>query len=95
NPEVEIKVDPEKAAKAGLSPVQVSGSLGSLLGGSTVTTLGDTPVVVGVPEGSLDSLDEVRGLPVGSDTTRRPRGPSPTSTCRRTLRRRSAARTRT
>ena len=69
NPEVEIKVDPEKAAKAGLSPVQVSGSLGSLLGGSTVTTLGDTPVVVGVPEGSLDSLDEVRGLPVGSDTT--------------------------
>jgi hydrophobic/amphiphilic exporter-1 (mainly G- bacteria), HAE1 family len=69
NPEVEIKVDPEKAAKAGLSPVVVSGSLGSLLGDSTVTTLGDTPVVVGVPQGSLDSLDEVRGLPVGSDTT--------------------------
>ena len=69
NPEVEIKVDPEKAAKAGLSPVVVSGSLGSLLGDSTVTTLGDTPVVVGVPEGSVDSLDEVRGLPVGSDTT--------------------------
>jgi HAE1 family hydrophobic/amphiphilic exporter-1 len=69
NPEVEIKVDPEKAAKAGLSPVQVSGSLGSLLGDSTVTTLGDTPVVVGVPQGSLDSLDEVRGLPLGSDTT--------------------------
>jgi hydrophobic/amphiphilic exporter-1 (mainly G- bacteria), HAE1 family len=69
NPEVEIKVDPEKAAKAGLSPVVVSGSLGSLLGESTVTTLGDTPVVVGVPQGSVDSLDEVRGLPVGSDTT--------------------------
>ena len=69
NPEVEIKVDPEKAARAGLSPVVVSGSLGSLLGDSTVTTLGDTPVVVGVPEGSVDSLDEVRGLPVGSDTT--------------------------
>jgi hydrophobic/amphiphilic exporter-1 (mainly G- bacteria), HAE1 family len=69
NPEVEIKVDPEKAAKAGLSPVVVSDSLGSLLGDSTVTTLGDTPVVVGVPEGSLDSLDEVRALPVGSDTT--------------------------
>jgi HAE1 family hydrophobic/amphiphilic exporter-1 len=69
NPEVEIKVDPEKAAKAGLSPVVVSGSLGSLLGDSTVTTLGDTPVVVGVPQGSMDSLDEVRGLPVGSDTT--------------------------
>ncbi|MDQ2672792.1 MAG: efflux RND transporter permease subunit, partial [Actinomycetota bacterium] len=69
NPEVEIKVDPEKAAKAGLSPAVVSGSLGSLLGESTVTTLGDTPVVVGVPEDSVDSLDEVRGLPVGSDTT--------------------------
>ena len=69
NPEVEIRVDPEKAAKAGLSPVVVSGSLGSLLGDGTVTTLGDTPVVVGVPEDSVDSLDEVRGLPVGSDTT--------------------------
>src|SRR5829696_445692 len=69
NPEVEVKVDPEKAAKAGLSPVLVSTSLGSLLGGSTVTTLGDTPVVVGVPEGYADSLDEVRSLPVGSGTT--------------------------
>jgi HAE1 family hydrophobic/amphiphilic exporter-1 len=69
NPEVEVKVDPEKAAKAGLSPVLVSTSLGSLLGGSTVTTLGDTPVIVGVPEGSADSLDEVRSLPVGSGTT--------------------------
>jgi hydrophobic/amphiphilic exporter-1 (mainly G- bacteria), HAE1 family len=69
NPEVEIKVDPEKAAKAGLSPAVVSGSLGSLLGESTVTTLGDTPVVVGVPASSADSLDEVRGLPVGSDVT--------------------------
>lgn len=69
NPEVEVKVDPEKAAKAGLSPVLVSTSLGSLLGGSTVTTLGDTPVVVGVPESSVDSLDEVRELPAGSGTT--------------------------
>jgi hydrophobic/amphiphilic exporter-1 (mainly G- bacteria), HAE1 family len=69
NPEVEIEVDPERAARAGLSPALVSGSLGSLLGESTVTTLGDTPVVVGVPESSGDSLDEVRGLPVGSDTT--------------------------
>jgi hydrophobic/amphiphilic exporter-1 (mainly G- bacteria), HAE1 family len=66
---VEIRVDPQKAAKAGLSPTVVSGSLGSLLGGSTVTTLGNTPVVVGVPESSVDSLDEVRALPVGSDTT--------------------------
>jgi HAE1 family hydrophobic/amphiphilic exporter-1 len=68
-PEVEVSVDPEKAAKAGLSPVLVSTSLGSLLGGSPVTTLGDAPVVVGVPESSADSLDEVRGLPVGSGIT--------------------------
>ena len=69
NPEVEVKVDPEKAAKAGLSPGLVSTSLASLLGGSTVTTLGDTPLVVGVPEDDVDSLDEVRALPVGSGTT--------------------------
>ena len=69
NPEVKIRMNPEKAAKAGLSPTVVSGSLGSLLGGSTVTTLGNTPVVVGVPESSVDSLDEVRGLPVGGYTT--------------------------
>ncbi len=69
NPEVEIKVDPDKAARAGLSPVVVSGSLGSLLGDSAVTTLGDSPVVVGVPESSLDSLDDVRELPVGSEIT--------------------------
>src|SRR5215204_6584019 len=66
---VEVRVNPEKAAKAGLSPVLVSTSLGSLLGGSPVTTLGDAPVVVGVPESSADSLDEVRGLPVGSGIT--------------------------
>jgi HAE1 family hydrophobic/amphiphilic exporter-1 len=69
NPEVEVKVDPEKAAKAELAPALVSTSLGALLGGSTVTTLRDTLVVVGVPEDSVDSLDEVRGLPVGSGTT--------------------------
>ena len=69
SPEVEIEVDPEKAAKAGLSPALVSTSLGSLLGGGTVTTLGDAPVVVGVPEDSVDSLEEVRGLPVGSGIT--------------------------
>jgi HAE1 family hydrophobic/amphiphilic exporter-1 len=69
NPEITVNVDPEQAAKAGLSPSLVSGSLGSLLGESTVTTLGDAPVFVGVPEGSVDSLEEVRALPVGSGTT--------------------------
>src|SRR5215216_4830856 len=69
NLEVEVEVDPEKAAKAGLSPGVISGTLGSLLGDSTVTTLGEKPVVVGVPGSSVDSLDEVRRLPVGTDTT--------------------------
>ena len=69
NPEITVNVDPEKAAKAGLSPSVVSGSLASLLGESTLTTLRDAPVVVGVPEGSVDSLEEVRALPVGSGTT--------------------------
>ena len=69
NLEVEVEVDPEKAAKAGLSPGVISGTLGSLLGDSTVTMLGEKPVVVGVPGSSVDSLDEVRSLPVGTDTT--------------------------
>jgi HAE1 family hydrophobic/amphiphilic exporter-1 len=69
NPEITVNVDPEKAAEAGLSPSVVSGSLGSLLGESTLTTLGDTPVVLGVTEGTVDSLEEVRALPVGSGTT--------------------------
>jgi HAE1 family hydrophobic/amphiphilic exporter-1 len=69
NPEITVNVDPEKAAKAGLSPSLVSGSLGSLLGESSLTTLGGAPVVVVVPEGSVDSMEEVRGLPVGSGTT--------------------------
>ncbi len=69
NPEVEVDVSAEDAAKAGTSPGAVSGSLGSLLGGSTVTTLGDTPVVVGVADGSVDSLEKIRNLPVGSGAT--------------------------
>ena len=50
NPEITVNVDPEKAAKAGLSPSVVSGSLASLLGESTLTTLRDAPVIVGVPD---------------------------------------------
>jgi len=69
NPEITVNVDPEKAAQVGLSPSLVSGSLGALLGESTLTTLGDAPVVVGVPEGSVDSLEEVRALPLGGGIT--------------------------
>jgi hydrophobic/amphiphilic exporter-1 (mainly G- bacteria), HAE1 family len=69
SPEVEVALDPEKAAGAGLSPTQVPTSLGALLGGGAQLTVGETPVSVGVPEGSVDSLGEVRDLPVGSGAT--------------------------
>jgi hydrophobic/amphiphilic exporter-1 (mainly G- bacteria), HAE1 family len=67
SPEVEVALDAERAAEAGLSPTQVPTSLGTLLGGGAqLTAGGETPVSVGVPEGSVDSLEEVRDLPVGS-----------------------------
>ncbi|MDQ4131024.1 MAG: efflux RND transporter permease subunit, partial [Actinomycetota bacterium] len=68
-PEIAVAVDPEKAARAGLSPSGVSTSLGALLGGDTLTSVGEAPVFVSVPEESANSLDEVRRLPVGSTTT--------------------------
>ena len=64
-PEVALEVDPERAAAAGLSPAQVSGTLATLIGEGSRVTIGETPVAVGVPEETVDSLDEVRGLPVG------------------------------
>jgi HAE1 family hydrophobic/amphiphilic exporter-1 len=67
-PEVKIASNAERAAEAGLSPIQVSTSLGALLGGAQLV-IGETPVSVGVPEGTVDSLEEVRGLPVGSGVT--------------------------
>jgi HAE1 family hydrophobic/amphiphilic exporter-1 len=66
SPEVEVALDAERAAGAGLSPTQVPTSLGALLGGGAQLTVGETPVSVGVPESSVDSLEEVRELPVGS-----------------------------
>jgi hydrophobic/amphiphilic exporter-1 (mainly G- bacteria), HAE1 family len=66
SPEVEVALNAERAAEAGLSPTQVPTSLGTLLGGGAQLTAGETPVSVGVPEGSVDSLEEVRDLPVGS-----------------------------
>ncbi len=69
SPEVEVALDAERAAAAGLSPTQVPTSLGALLGGGAQLSVGETPVSVGVPEGSVDSLEEVRALPVGSGAT--------------------------
>jgi multidrug efflux pump subunit AcrB len=67
-PEVAVTVDLQRAADAGLSPGQVSGTLGILFGGGARTSLGETPVSIGVPEEAVDSLEEVRRLPVGVGT---------------------------
>jgi HAE1 family hydrophobic/amphiphilic exporter-1 len=69
SPEVEVALDAERAAEAGLSPTQITTSLGALLGGGAQLAIGETPVSVGVPEGAADSLEEVLDLPVGSDAT--------------------------
>ncbi|MEJ7872141.1 MAG: efflux RND transporter permease subunit, partial [Rubrobacteraceae bacterium] len=68
-PEVAVEVDPESAAAAGLSPAQFSGTLATLIGGGSQVTVGETPVSIGVPEDAVDSLEEVRGLPVGPGTS--------------------------
>ncbi len=68
-PEVAVEVDPESAAAAGVSPAQVSGSLATLIGEGSQVTIGETPVEVGVPEEDVDSLEEVRGLPIGPGAT--------------------------
>ncbi len=69
SPEVEVALDADRVAGAGLSPTQIPASLGALLGGGAQLAIGETPVSVGVPEGSVDSLEEVRDLPVGSGAT--------------------------
>ncbi|MGF1473461.1 MAG: efflux RND transporter permease subunit [Rubrobacteraceae bacterium] len=68
-PEVNVAVDDEKTSEAGLAPSSVSQTLTVLLGNPSEISLGETPVSVGVPEGSVDSLDQVRGLPVGPGVT--------------------------
>lgn len=68
-PEVAVNVDPKKAAKAGLSPSQVSTTLGTLLSGTELTSIGDRPVSVGIPKQDVNSLGEVRGLPLAPGTT--------------------------
>ncbi|HZY66503.1 MAG TPA: efflux RND transporter permease subunit [Rubrobacteraceae bacterium] len=67
-PEVNAELNDEQAAAASLSPGSVSQTLGVLLGDGSELTLGDTPVSVGLPQGSVDTLEQVRGLPVGPGT---------------------------
>ncbi|MGB3681977.1 MAG: efflux RND transporter permease subunit, partial [Rubrobacteraceae bacterium] len=68
-PEVNAELNDEDVASAGLSPTGISQTLGVLLSDRSELTLGDTPVSVGVPQGSVDTLDQVRGLPLGAGTT--------------------------
>ena len=68
-PEVAVRIDPEEAAGAGLSPAQVSATLGTLIGEGNRTTIGETPVAVGVAKDVVDSLEEVEDLPVGIGAT--------------------------
>ncbi|CAA9491256.1 MAG: RND multidrug efflux transporter; Acriflavin resistance protein [uncultured Rubrobacteraceae bacterium] len=70
SPEIEVFVNDQEAARAGLSPSAVTTSLGTLLGGTgSQVTLGDEPVAIGLPEGSVDSIEEVRELPLGPGQT--------------------------
>lgn len=67
--QISVDVDPQRAAEAGLSPSAVSQALATLIGGSggaELSVSGDTPVSVGVPADRVDSVDEVRSLPVGA-----------------------------
>ena len=68
-PEVNVELNDEQTAQAGLSPSGVSQTLGVLLSDRSEISLGDTPVSVGVPQGSINDLDEVRSLPLGPDAT--------------------------
>ncbi len=68
-PEVNVNLNDEQAAQAGLSPGGVAQTLGVLLSDRSELALGDTPVAVGIPQGSVDTLDQVRGLPLGSGAT--------------------------
>ena len=68
-PEVNVNLNDEKAAQAGLSPGGVAQTLGVLLSDRSSLSIGDTPVLVGVRQGSVDNLDAVRSLPLGSGAT--------------------------
>lgn len=68
-PEVNVELNDEQAAQAGLSPGGVAQTLGVLLSDRSELSIDDTPVTVGLPQGSVNTLDEVRSLPLGSGAT--------------------------
>ncbi|PLS84485.1 MAG: hypothetical protein CYG60_17755, partial [Actinobacteria bacterium] len=73
-PEIVAEVDPERSAQVGLSPQTVSGALATLLGGGAPggapgapggpPSVGGDPVSVSLPSEAIDSVDEVRALPL-------------------------------
>jgi len=70
-PEVEIKVDPDKATFIGSSTAQIAAEVRGALVGSTVTRvqIGDSgalDVYVQLDPAGLDSVDALRALPVGT-----------------------------
>lgn len=67
-PGVSVRMDPERAAAAGLPAEQVARSLGAYLAGNAAgdtLSIGGTPVSVGIPPEEADSLEEIGALPVG------------------------------
>ncbi|WP_053057634.1 efflux RND transporter permease subunit [Rubrobacter aplysinae] len=66
--QISVDVNPQDAARAGVSPSAVSQSLATYIsgGGSDLSITGDTPVSVGVPADRVDSVDDVESLPVGA-----------------------------
>jgi HAE1 family hydrophobic/amphiphilic exporter-1 len=74
-PQVEVRVDPERAAAAGVNPAQVGGIVRGALSEVEVTTLqpdddGEAvPVVLRLDPEAVGSVAELEGLPVGPGVT--------------------------
>jgi len=69
SPEVAVEVDQERATEKGLTPSDVSSSLGLLVGETPLAAIDETPVVLTVPEREADTVEEVRDLPLGPGVT--------------------------
>ncbi len=70
-PEVQVKVDPNRALAVGLTAAQVGGEIRTALTPQTIgrVQLGDADavaLVVGLDPASVDSLEALRALPVGT-----------------------------
>ena len=74
-PQIEVRVDPVRAAAAGVSPAQVGGVVAGVLTPRPVTTIeadeGEEPteVVLRFDSAAIDSVEALRALPVGPGAT--------------------------